>query len=97
MLYITYDPKARCPVFCGYMTSITNVIVDRLTLVDLFAAHAIKVPIPYVLFLLGIGRNGKGIYEKLLKEFYGQCSFRDFAIDAPEKNNFAASALFRKR
>jgi len=96
-LDITYDKNARCPAFCDFMTSATNVIVDRLTLIDWFAAHAIKVPIPYVLFLLGLGRNGKGIYEKLLKEFYGQCSFRDFALDAPEKNNFAASALYRKR
>jgi putative DNA primase/helicase len=96
-LNVVYDPKARCPVFCGYMTSITNVIVDRLTLIDWFASHAIKLPIPYVMFLLGLGRNGKGIYEKLLKEFYGQCSFSDFKIDEPAKNNFAASKLFRKR
>jgi P4 family phage/plasmid primase-like protien len=96
-LDVTYDKNAKCPVFCEYLTSITNVIVDRLTLIDWFAAHALQIPIPYVMFLLGLGRNGKGIYEKLLKAFYGRGSFRDFAIDAPEKNNFAASALYRKR
>ena len=94
---VLYDPKAKCPVFCGFMESVTNQAVDRLTLIDWLAAHAIKLPLPYVLFLLGLGRNGKGLYERLLKAFYGQPAFRDFAIDAPTKNQFTASKLFRKR
>ena len=96
-LNVVYDPNARCPVFCGFLESVTNQVVDRLTLIDWLAAHAIKLPLPYVLFLLGLGRNGKGLYEKLLKAFYGQPAFRDFKIDEPTKNNFAASKLFRKR
>jgi P4 family phage/plasmid primase-like protien len=96
-LDVIYDPKAKCPVFCGFMETVTNQVVDRLTLIDWLASHAIKIPLPYVVFLLGLGRNGKGLYEKLLKAFYGDQAFRDFAIDAPAKNQFAASKLFRKR
>jgi P4 family phage/plasmid primase-like protien len=94
---VVYDPNARCPVFCGFMETVTNQAVDRLTLIDWLACHAIKLPLPYVMFLLGLGRNGKGLYERLMKAFYGHAAFRDFAIDAPAKNNFAASKLFRKR
>lgn len=96
-LDIVYDKDARCPEFMGYMISITPVIVDRLTLIDWMAAHAIKIPLAYVLFLLGLGRNGKGIYEKLLKAFYGQRAFRDFKLAEVAKNNFAAGEFYRKR
>jgi len=96
-LDVVYDPAARCPVFCGFMETVTNQALDRLTLIDWLACHAIKIPLPYVMFLLGLGRNGKGLYERLMKAFYGHAAFRDFAIDAPARNNFAASKLFRKR
>jgi putative DNA primase/helicase len=96
-LDVFYDPEARCPVFLGFMESITPVIIDRLTLIDWFGATAIKEAIAYVLFLLGLGRNGKGIYEKLIKKFFGMASFRDMPLHAIEKSDFAAGAFYRKR
>jgi putative DNA primase/helicase len=96
-LDVIYDPEARCPVFLGFMESITPVIIDRITLIDWFGATAIKEAIAYVLFLLGLGRNGKGIYEKLIKKFFGMASFRDMPLQAIEKSDFAASAFYRKR
>jgi P4 family phage/plasmid primase-like protien len=96
-LDVTYDSEARCPAFLAFLESITPSITDRLMLIDWFAATAIKEPLAYVLFLLGLGRNGKGIYEKIIKKFFGMASFRDMPLAEVAKNNFAASGFYRKR
>jgi putative DNA primase/helicase len=94
---VIYDAEARCPAFLAFLESITPSITDRLMLIDWFGATAIKEPLAYVLFLLGLGRNGKGIYEKLIKKFFGMTSFRDMPLAEVAKNNFAASGFYRKR
>ena len=96
-LDVNYDPSARCPTFLAFLESITPNVSDRITLIDWFAATAIKEPFAYVLFLLGLGRNGKGIYEKLIKKFFGKTAFRDMPLAEVAKNNFAAGGFYRKR
>lgn len=94
---VLYDPNAKCPAILAFIESLTPCETTRLMLIDWFAANAIKEPLPYVLFLLGLGRNGKGIYEKLLKKFFGQAAFRDMPLQAIEKSDFAASEFYKKR
>lgn len=94
---VSYDENARCPAFMAFLESITPDPTDRLMLIDWFAATAIKEPLAYVLFLLGLGRNGKGIFEKVLKRFFGQAAFRDMPLSAIEKSDFAASEFHKKR
>jgi putative DNA primase/helicase len=94
---VSFDPAARCPAFLAFLESITPNVSDRITLIDWLVATAIKEPLPYVLFLLGLGRNGKGIYERLLKKFFGQTAFRDMPLAEVSKNNFAAGGFYRKR
>ena len=94
---VLYDPNAKCPAILAYLESITPDPTTRIMLIDWFAATAIREPLPYVLFLLGLGRNGKGIYEKLIKRFFGQAAFRDMPLHAIEKSDFAASEFYRKR
>jgi putative DNA primase/helicase len=94
---VSFDPSARCPAFLAFLESITPNVSDRITLMDWFAATAIKEPMAYVLFLLGLGRNGKGIYEKLIKKFFGKAAFRDMPLAEVGKNNFAAGGFYRKR
>ncbi len=96
-LDVNYDPSARCPVFLDFIESITPNVSDRITLIDWFVATAVKEPFAYVLFLLGLGRNGKGIYEKLIKKFFGKTAFRDMPLAEVGKNNFAAGGFYRKR
>lgn len=96
-IQVYYNASAKCPAFLAFLESITPNISDRITLIDWFAATAIKVPFAYVLFLLGLGRNGKGIYEKLIKKFFGQTAFRDMPLQAIEKSDFAASEFYLKR
>ncbi len=93
---VTYDPAARCPRYLKFLEEIQPNVIDRLTLVDWYPATAIRKPLPYVLFLLGLGRNGKGVYERLIKRFFGASAFRDMALAEVTKNNFAASAFYRK-
>jgi P4 family phage/plasmid primase-like protien len=95
-LDVTHDADARCPAFLAFLESITPNVSDRITLIDWFVATAIKVPLAYVLFLLGLGRNGKGIYEKLIKKFFGKAAFRDMPLAEVGKNNFAAGGFHRK-
>jgi putative DNA primase/helicase len=94
---VIHAPEARCPAFLAFLESITPNVSDRITLIDWFAATAIKEPFAYVLFLLGLGRNGKGIYEKLIKKFFGKTAFRDMPLAEVAKNNFAAGGFYRKR
>jgi P4 family phage/plasmid primase-like protien len=96
-LEVNHIAGARCPVFLAFLESITPNVSDRITLIDWFVATAIKEPLAYVLFLLGLGRNGKGIYEKLIKKLFGQAAFRDMPLAEVSKNNFAASGFYRKR
>jgi P4 family phage/plasmid primase-like protien len=94
---VIYDPNARCPGFLAFLESITPDPTDRLMLIDWFAATAIKEPLAYVLFLLGLGRNGKGVYEDLIMRFFGPAAFREMPLHAIEKSDFAASEFYRKR
>lgn len=94
---VLYDPEAKCPEFMAFLESITPDITDRLMLIDWLAATAIREPFPYVLFLLGLGRNGKGVYERLLKKFFGLHAFRDMPLTSIEKSDFAASEFYKKR
>jgi phage/plasmid-associated DNA primase len=94
---ITYDPSARCPAFLKFLESSAPRIADRLTLIDWFPAMAVRVPMAYVLFLLGLGRNGKGLYERLLKQFFSRTSIREMPLDEPEKNNFAGGYFIDMR
>jgi P4 family phage/plasmid primase-like protien len=94
---VAFDPTARCPAFLAFLESITPNISDRITLIDWFVATAIKEPLAFVLFLLGLGRNGKGIYEKLIKKFFGQVAFRDMPLAEVGRNNFAAGGFYKKR
>ncbi|NBJ15051.1 MAG: hypothetical protein FNP40_05670, partial [Dehalobacter sp. 4CP] len=94
---VAYDPEAKCPFTLAFIESLTPCVTTRLMLIDWFAATAIREPLPYVLFLLGLGRNGKGIYEKLLKKFFGQAAFRDMPLQSIEKSDFAASEFHKKR
>lgn len=94
---VYHDLAARCPAFLAFLESITPNVSDRITLIDWFVATAIKEPLAYVLFLLGLGRNGKGIYEKVLKRFFGKAAFRDMPLAEVGKNNFAAGGFYRKR
>jgi P4 family phage/plasmid primase-like protien len=97
MIEVDFDPAARCPQFLGFLETSAPHISDRFTLIDWFVATAIKLPLPYVLFLLGLGRNGKGLYENVIKRFFGGGAFRDMALAEITRNNFAAASFYKKR
>jgi len=96
---VKYDPAAKCPMFLKFLEEVEPVAIDRLMLVDWFAAHAIRVMFPYVMFLLGLGRNGKGIYERVLKRFFREESFSEMQLEELriKNNRFAGAALKGKR
>lgn len=94
---VEYNPDARCPVFLKFLGDIAPNVTDRLTLVDWFVATAIKRPLPYVLFMLGLGRNGKGTYEDLLMRFFKEESFRGMSINEINKNSFAPGFFYKMR
>ena len=96
---VTYDKNAKCPRFIQFMEETVPAVVDRLMLVDWFAIHAIRLMFAYVMFLLGLGRNGKGIFERLMKRFYKEESFSEMPLEElnVKNNRFAGAALKGKR
>ena len=96
---VTYDQKAKCPRSIQFLEETVPAVVDRLMLVDWFAIHAIRLMFAYVLFLLGLGRNGKGIFERLMKRFFKEESFIEMPLEElnVKNNRFAGAALKGKR
>lgn len=78
---VSYDPAAACPGFIKFIKEVAPNETDQAMLVDWFAVHAIKIMFPYVMFLNGLGRNGKGVYERVLKRFYGEESFSNMPLE----------------
>jgi len=88
-----YNPRGTCPQFFDYMETVTPDIVDRMTMIDYGAALAIREPLPFMLFLLGLGRNGKGCFENILYELYGKEKFAEIKIDELNESRFATGSL----
>lgn len=96
---VVFDPSAKCPGFIRFLSEVAPSPDDRLMLVDWFAIHAIRLMFPYVMFLNGLGRNGKGLYEKLLRSFYGESAFCQISLEeiSVKYNRFAGADLKGKR
>jgi len=96
---VTYDPKATCSKFLKFLDEVAPREIDRLMLIDWFVIHAIKQMFPYIMFLDGLGRNGKGIYERVLQRFYGSGSFSGIPLEElnSKRNRFAGSNLIGQR
>jgi len=90
---VEYDPTAKCPQFFNYLEGITPDVIDRLTLIDFGATLAIKKSMPFMLFLLGLGRNGKKVYENILRKLYGMEKFSAIRIDELNNSRFAIGDL----
>jgi len=88
---VSYDPNAKCPLFLKFIGEIAPDCIDRMTMIDWFTIHGFRKNFPYVYFLLGLGRNGKGVYEQLLERFFGG-AFRSMRIEET-KNNFAGASF----
>jgi phage/plasmid-associated DNA primase len=96
-LPITYDPTKPCHEFIKYLESITPNAIDRLTLVDYLVTMLIRRPFPYVLFLLGLGRNGKGVYEDIMNALFGIKNVRQIPPAELSKNTFAKGYIQNAR
>lgn len=96
---VAYDPTAKCPKFIQFLEDVAPNPTDRLMLIDWYAVHAIREMYPYILFLNGLGRNGKGVYENVLKRFYGENAFSGMPLEelSAKNNRFAGADLAGKR
>lgn len=98
-IQVTFDKEAICPRFIQFLKEVAPNEIDQCTLVDWFAIHSIKLMFPYIMFLNGLGRNGKGIYERVMKRFYGEDAFCGMALEelTLKNNRFAGAELAGKR
>lgn len=98
-IQVTYDKDATCPKFLQFLKEVAPNEIDQCTLVDWFAIHSIKLMFPYIMFLNGLGRNGKGIYERVMKRFFGEDAFCGMALEelTLKNNRFAGADLAGKR
>ena len=98
-IQVAYEKDATCPKFIQFLKEVAPNEIDQCTLVDWFAIHSIKLMFPYIMFLNGLGRNGKGIYERVMKRFYGEDAFCGMALEelTLKNNRFAGAELAGKR
>jgi putative DNA primase/helicase len=98
-IHVQYDPAARCPRFVQFLEEVCPNPIDRLMLVDWYTIHAIRYMFPYVMFLNGLGRNGKGIYERVMQRIYGEQAFSHMPLEEllVKNNRFAGADLAGKR
>ncbi len=98
-IQVTFDKNATCPKFIKFLKEVAPNEIDQCTLVDWFAIHSIKLMFPYIMFLNGLGRNGKGIYERVMKRFYGEDAFCGMALEelTIKNNRFSGAELAGKR
>jgi P4 family phage/plasmid primase-like protien len=98
-IQVNFDKDATCPNYIKFLKEVAPNETDQCTLVDWFAIHAIKLMFPYIMFLNGLGRNGKGIYERVMKRFYGEDAFCGMALEelTLKNNRFAGAELAGKR
>lgn len=92
-----YNHTARCPRFEKFLEEVCPNEIDRKMLVDWLALHAIGKAFPYVMFLVGRGRNGKGVYEAVLQALYSNASFSFMSLEEINRSNFAKGNLIGKR
>ncbi len=90
---VKFNPEAKCPQFFSFLNSITPNATSRLTLIDTGATLLIRESMPNILFLLGLGRNGKGVYEHILRCLIGFEKFSGTGIDELSDSRFAAGYL----
>jgi P4 family phage/plasmid primase-like protien len=98
-IQVSFDKDATCPKFVKFLKEVSPNEIDQCTLVDWFAIHSIKLMFPYIMFLNGLGRNGKGIYERVMKRFFGEDAFCGMALEelTLKNNRFAGAELAGKR
>jgi P4 family phage/plasmid primase-like protien len=98
-IQVTFDKDATCPRFIKFLKEVAPNETDQCTLVDWFAIHSIKLMFPYIMFLNGLGRNGKGVYERVMKRFFGEDAFCGMALEelTLKNNRFAGAELIGKR
>jgi putative DNA primase/helicase len=92
-----YDPEAKCPGIEKFLEEVCPNEIDRKMLIDWIALHAFRKSFPFILFLVGRGRNGKGVYEAILQALYSVESFSFMTLEEINKSNFAKSNLIGKR
>jgi P4 family phage/plasmid primase-like protien len=98
-IQVSFDKDATCPKFVKFLKEVAPNEIDQCTLVDWFAIHSIKLMFPYIMFLNGLGRNGKGIYERVMKRFFGEDAVCGMALEelTLKNNRFAGAELAGKR
>lgn len=97
MIPVTYDPAAKCPQILKFLLSTVPDLDQTLTLVDIITSGAILEAMTYIALLLGLGSNGKGVYEKLIGIFYGEDSIEAISLAELASNEYATAELARMR
>jgi P4 family phage/plasmid primase-like protien len=94
---VTYNPSKVPRKFIQFLQESCYTDSDRLTLIDWMVACACNTSFPYILFLLGHGRNGKRVYEYVIKQLFGPQSVEAIELNDLMHTRFAIAELRNAR
>jgi len=94
---VVYDPAARCPEIESFLKTVTDsegdmVLLQEWTGYCLYRRYVIH----KMLFLLGVGENGKTTFLSLLDAFLGRSNVSHVSLQQLVEDRFAMSELYGK-
>jgi len=94
---IKYFEDAECPNIEKFFNEIAEHPDDVKVLIDLFVAAAISKSMRKFYALIGSGKNGKGVLQKLINSFFGADQITSVQLATLNKNVFAYGNICNKR
>lgn len=91
-----YDPAIRCEVWENFMREVLPDELDRRAAQE-YAGYTLLPEMPYhkIGFMVGEGRNGKGVFVRTIQSILGSDSVSNIKIDQlNDTHRFAATGLF---
>lgn len=79
-----YNPRAKCPVFLKFLHEVLPNEEVVKTLQEFAGALFVdrrKFKIENILFLIGVGQNGKGVFAEALQDTLGAGNYTTFSVD----------------
>ena len=93
-----YDPKAECPMFLRFLSEVLPNADLRNTIQEFVGALFVNrrlYKIENILFLIGTGQNGKGVFSEAIQNMLGAGNYTSFSVErlvksADKAGNIAA-------
>lgn len=91
-----YDPKAECPMFLRFLSEVLPSAGLRETVQEFCGALFVDrrlYKIENILFLIGTGQNGKGVFSEAIQNMLGAGNYTSFSVERLVKSSDKAGNI----